>query len=339
MESINPVYARLTSRHLLREGVDPAALFAGTGLRYEDLWSSDELEVKTFTRLLENAEQLYTARSMGFIIGMNHNTMALGPIGVAMGAAPTIREGLQVLESFTRLHVSYIRMELVSGLRGMSLRVHFLEELGQVQRHHIEAALMLIQHYVETLSGMRLNDAKLRVSYPAPDYANSYTEYLHSETLFDQEETTLELPLHWLDIRSPYFHGELWDQSTRQLSQRMRELGNTEQKVYAQHVRALLRSHEPPLPNLSEIARGLYVSDRTLNRRLQLEQTSFRELRGEVLDAWARQYLAETEFSVEAIAADLGYRDTANFRRAFKSRVGMTPGAYRQLGSDKVLRA
>jgi AraC-like DNA-binding protein len=65
---------------------------------------------------------------------------------------------------------------------------------------------------------------------------------------------------------------------------------------------------------------------------LQDEGTSFRELRGKAIDRWARQYLQQTDLSVEAIAATLGYQDTANFRRAFRKRTGMTPGQFRSQG-------
>lgn len=42
------------------------------------------------------------------------------------------------------------------------------------------------------------------------------------------------------------------------------------------------------------------------------------------------QYLRETDYSVEAIAEELGYRDTANFRRAFRKSEGCSPIEYRQ---------
>ena len=91
-----------------------------------------------------------------------------------------------------------------------------------------------------------------------------------------------------------------------------------------------MRSCEPPLPDLGAVAARLHVSERTLNRRLQQEGTSFRQVRGELLNAWARQHLRETEHSVEAIAAALGYQDAANFRRAFRKQEGCSPGEFRR---------
>jgi AraC-like DNA-binding protein len=48
------------------------------------------------------------------------------------------------------------------------------------------------------------------------------------------------------------------------------------------------------------------------------------------MGAWARRHLRETGQSVEAIAAALGYQDTANFRRAFRKAQGCTPSEFRR---------
>ena len=45
-----------------------------------------------------------------------------------------MREGLQVLENYTRLHVSYVQMELSSGLHGLTLYIDYLQDTGEVER-------------------------------------------------------------------------------------------------------------------------------------------------------------------------------------------------------------
>ena len=114
------------------------------------------------------------------------------------------------------------------------------------------------------------------------------------------------------------------------LSQALKDQVKTEDAPFKQHIAGLLRTSEPPLPNLEDVAFDLNVSQRTLNRRLKSEDTSFRQLKSQALARWARQYLCETEHSVEAIAQELGYKDTANFRRAFRKSEGCSPIEYRQ---------
>lgn len=63
--------------------------------------------------------------------------------------------------------------------------------------------------------------------------------------------------------------------------------------------------------------------------RLLEEGANFRPLKSEALINRAKQYLAHTEKSVETIAADLGYQNPANFRRAFRKITCQSPGEYR----------
>jgi AraC-like DNA-binding protein len=77
------------------------------------------------------------------------------------------------------------------------------------------------------------------------------------------------------------------------------------------------------------------MSPRTLNRRLQQEGSSYRVIKGTVLESWARLHLRETQLSVEAIAAALGYQDTANFRRAFRRSEGCSPSEFRRRSAQK----
>jgi AraC-like DNA-binding protein len=330
MEIITPVYARIISRHLRQLGYSEEEIFGCSGLSEDKLSTASELPLALFRQILENAENLQTDIPIGFLLGRHHNVMSLGPLAAAITSAPNIRNGLQTLESFTRLQASYIRVTLRSRISGMSLRFEFAENSEAMLIAHAEAALMYIQWYVEAVSGLTLDDACYRLTYPEPPHAEFYRHYLHGTALFSQEEISFELPVRYLDSASPYYHEGMWHQSKVYLSQRLRELCATEQSVYSQHVLALLRSYEPPFPTLHSIATELHVSERTLNRRLRSEGTSFRRIRSELIHQCAKLHLRESKASVESIASTLGFQDSANFRRSFRARFGVTPSEFRQ---------
>ena len=330
MNNISPVYARFVLRELLHKGAPEQPLFAGTSLNRQELETGGNITMADFITFLGNARKLSGDDQLGLMIGRHTNVVALGPLGAAAATAPTVREGFQVMENFGRLHASYINVELVSSLQGLSVRFRFPENLGEVERFHAEASVMLVQHYVEMLTGQTLDDAEYRFGFEAPDYAGDYTLWLHSPVSFGYEQTSAELTRKWLDLKSPYFNAEIWNQAQLLLAQRIRELGEDGKNTYAQHLTALMRSYEPPLPDLRAVAERLHLSERTLNRRLQQEGTSFREIKAVVLNAWARMHLTETGHSVEAIAAALGYQDVANFRRAFRAREACSPSEFRR---------
>jgi len=75
----------------------------------------------------------------------------------------------------------------------------------------------------------------------------------------------------------------------------------------------------------------MFISKRTLARRLEGEGGSYRLIRDQVLAQLAASHLRESGLSVEAVAALLGYNDTAAFRKAFRRWYGQAPGEFRGL--------
>lgn len=330
MDTISPVYARLLLREVVRRGIDPAPLFAGIALSQPELSQGGDIRMEDFLHILRAGDQLLDDELTGFMLGREMHVFAMGPVGAGMALAPSLRAGLQLLESYTRLHASYIDISAHSTVWGMTVTLLFEQDTGYVERFHTEAAMMLLQQYMETLTGETIHDAHYRFSIQEPVNSADYSSTLHGRISFGAGINEVDIPYRWLDLPSPYYHPELWRHAQMTLSERLKFLTDTEDMPYKEHISGLLRTSEPPLPDLGKIAFDLNVSQRTLNRRLQAENTSFRQLKSQALARWARQYLRETERSVEAIAAELGYTDAANFRRAFRKTEGCSPVEYRQ---------
>ncbi len=80
---------------------------------------------------------------------------------------------------------------------------------------------------------------------------------------------------------------------------------------------------------LQPVAKALRTSARTLRRRLQMQNTSFRQLSDELRTDVALRYLRGTEMTNDDIAFALGFSDAANFRHAFRRWTGGAPNDYR----------
>jgi AraC-like DNA-binding protein len=330
METISPVYARLLVCELERRDIDASALFAGTSLSRNDLLRGGDISMEDFLRILQTGDRLLGNSQIGFMLGRRMNVFAMGPVGSGLAVAPSLREGLQLLESFSRLHVTYIHISARSTLQGLTVTILYGQDTGLVERFHTETAMMLLQQYMETLIGEPIVDAQYRLAIPKPKSTEIYTNALHGQISFDAPFNEVDIPLRLLDLPSAYYHAEVWRQAQMSLSQSLKEQSQNEGKTYTQHIAALLRTSPPPLPELSEVAFTLHISERTLNRRLQVEGTGFRQLKSLALASRAKLYLRDTTYSVESIAEEMGYKDTANFRRAFRKCEGCSPIEYRQ---------
>jgi len=96
-------------------------------------------------------------------------------------------------------------------------------------------------------------------------------------------------------------------------------------------LRLLLAGYLDESPTISDSADLVGMSERTLQRRLAQDGTSFNELLDQVRFDTARQLLQNDSISVTDISGELGYKDPANFTRAFRRWAGVSPRKHRQL--------
>ena len=84
-------------------------------------------------------------------------------------------------------------------------------------------------------------------------------------------------------------------------------------------------------PTISQAARAMGVSVRTLQRHFRKHDLSYTRLVDEVRLAVAVDRLSNSSAKMIEIAFDLGYSDPAHFTRAFRRWFGVSPREYRSL--------
>jgi AraC-like DNA-binding protein len=83
-------------------------------------------------------------------------------------------------------------------------------------------------------------------------------------------------------------------------------------------------------PGCAHIASRLQMSPRTLERRLELEGTTFTRLLEEVREGLALRYVGDQDLPLSEVATLLGFSQTTAFHRAFRRWTGQTPLQYRR---------
>jgi AraC-like DNA-binding protein len=96
-----------------------------------------------------------------------------------------------------------------------------------------------------------------------------------------------------------------------------------------QSVQDALSNLQDGVPPLNAITRRLGISERTLRRRLKSVGTSYNGILKEMRAAAAKDLLQNKMVTVDRVAAQLGYSESANFRHAFKRWTGQSPQSYR----------
>ena len=95
-------------------------------------------------------------------------------------------------------------------------------------------------------------------------------------------------------------------------------------------VRELLVLDAEGYPTPEQLAEHLHLTSRTLRRRLQERGLGFQSLLEEARRRDSCHLLAASDMEIQRISQLLGFADPANFTRAFKVSMGMTPSQWRE---------
>ena len=79
-----------------------------------------------------------------------------------------------------------------------------------------------------------------------------------------------------------------------------------------------------------DVADRLAMTTRTLHRKLQHENTTFRKLRDEVQISKAKSLLLQKSLPIAEISFLLGYAEVSAFYRAFKRWTGTVPRVWQE---------
>ncbi|MGO4542502.1 helix-turn-helix domain-containing protein [Paenibacillus sp. 2TAB19] len=144
------------------------------------------------------------------------------------------------------------------------------------------------------------------------------------------DATCNRLTLHRRDLDRSFvsYNEELLEILTPVLDQSLNE--QKQGRSIAEMVKWIIkRSLTSGRPDIQAVARELRMSDRTLQRRLSSENTSFNNLLTEARHEQSREYLADLSLDIKEVAFLIGYEDQNSFYRAFRNWEGDTPSNWR----------
>ena len=329
---IPSTYSRIIARMLGLQERDLDRLLVGTGLPTEILLPGDDTHISgdQQLRILENGRRIMGAPDFGLRLGRQLQPSSHGPLGYLALSSPDLMSSLQSLRDYqpVRLPLAAFAIDLDRDWLCCTLEIK-VEATPDMSRIITEGFALIIQSLVEAVLGRDAQEAVIQFEYPEPSYVDHYGEYLHAPYCFDCPKSTYRIP-----VELAYSTNSSGDTESYRVAQDLCNslLAQTPAatRSMSDRVRTLLLAQPRVSVTEDEVARALFVSKRTLVRRLARENSTYREIKAQVVSDLARRCLLESRQSMDSIATLLGYYDAAAFRKAFRNRHGMAPGAYRE---------
>ncbi|MDR3416038.1 MAG: AraC family transcriptional regulator ligand-binding domain-containing protein [Nevskia sp.] len=314
------------SREAFLDGLDiPESLLADLGSR---------LSVEQYERAVVRAtEELLGGNKpwLGYEFGLRMGVTSFGMVGFGALSQITVREALQFVCSFVQLLIPLIRLRLLTEADSAVMDMRFDEPFplrASLYPYMHEACLTAIWNAARFTLGRDAADLELWFSYPEPDYYAACRERL-PPCRFGTGVNQMRGPAALLDRRlesgNPFVARQAEEQCRREL-----DLLNIKDDFLVERVKAALPNAGGGYGDLETVSERMFMSSRTLARKLQQRSLNFLALLDEVRRDEAVRLLKDSVLSLEAIATRVGYADPATFTRSFRKWTGQTPSSYRQ---------
>jgi AraC-like DNA-binding protein len=334
---IPPPYGAIRAEHFLRGFKPLVGNFGGDWRKILERNNLDPaaaddpdypLPCMTAASILDDCTRRFDDNLFGLRLAERQDADVFGWVSTYARTAQNMREAIEsMVEYLPVLHSPGADVEFVSTNQTAEFRWHPFGDIG-IDEQSTEHGLLLFMKLLEALGGKDFQ----------PTYVNAVANIPLRDVAFMEERfrckvhanapaTAIGLDVAFLDrpLRT----------SNRILRGLLKsyflQVKNATRQTLIDQVEAYVRLELASRGcSLDRCAAKLDTTVRTLHRHLTQHGLSFSDIVEQQRCRIARHTLLETGYTLDEIAAMLGYSEQSSFGRAFKRWTGLTPLAYRE---------
>lgn len=309
-------------------GVDCRSLFARLGLDYAALADADaRFPQDAMTRLWHLAVEASGNPAIGLNMARVVRPSSFHVVGYALMSSRNLLEGFARLVRYQRIIAEGSDLGFQPTADGYQLTLVIHGDRLPSARQSAEASLAYSLAFCRWLTGKPLTPRLVSFQGPPPVDLQPYREVFQGPLRFNAEHYALLFERADLDAPLPTANEALAQLHDRFAGEYLARFSDS--RVTHQVRQVLCRLLPQGEPKREAVAQALLLSERTLQRRLQDEGSTYQQLLDDTRRELAGQYLAQPNLTLLEIAYLLGFADPSNFFRAFRRWFDTTPGEYR----------
>lgn len=267
-------------------------------------------------------------RSIGLEAARNHTIHDLGFYGRHISQAPILIDALHRSSSALRYHSSGNILTVHIEKDELSMKYRSTLENLNGWRHMGDFCLCIFRSLAACYLGDEFKPLRIETSCEDPAALQDLEDFFDAPVIGGQHWHGFVLPrdVSNMPLLSPPRPNEIV-----QLDD-LNRLGRTLPDSFEKVVEAIidLRLNDGA-SDIEGVAQTLGLGSRTLQRRITEHGMTYRQLLQRRRVHRASNLLADPSLTIQQIGNKTGYADTAQFTRAFKDSVGMTPRDFREM--------
>lgn len=319
-------YVRLLFDYLEQRGVD-AVTVLGELPPVPEPHGLGRFPVARWRLLLERAAAHLQDPQLGLRLGQTIQLSHFGLLGYVFHACSDVQAALVRVRQFHRLLHDVNPLQVY--FEGGTVTLEWSAVHGKPGALVSETALTALVKLLRELTGTAVAVCDVRFFHPAPADSRPYAEFFGSPVHFDQPVTAVRFPVATLSLPVRHADAALLGVLEQHAHALLAALPGDDDWVHSVR-RCLLRQLREGEPSQEKVAAELYLTPRTLHRRLLERGVSFRQLLEEVRKQLAVDYLRDSRLSLAEVARLVGFSEQSAFQRAFKRWTGQTPRDFRE---------
>lgn len=312
-----------------RHGAAVEKLCQRTGIDAQSLENPNaKIPIEQAQQVWQEAVTLTGDPHLGLHIGENTTTSVVGMVGHLMQTSSTVAEAFENLGRFT---------EVVTGMFTYTTELtanHFTIYLNPspywqqyypaTAQQATDQAMAGCLNVLHLLTGRAVTPLSAEFSRPKPRQTQEYERVLKTVPHYNQPANRLvfDAAVAYLPVLG--FNKDLQN-IFRKMSEEVLQQSSVSMPFSKTVQQTIINNFNNCIPTLGQVASYFSVTERTLQRRLEKEATSFHKITEDIRKELAVKLLNMDKYTISQAAYMLGYAEPAVFRRAFKRWTGKTP--------------
>lgn len=305
-------------RLLERHDIDPACL------RDPDYY----IDCQSYVDLLEHSSRTLNAPLFGLRLAQMQEPDIYGCVTALCRASNTFREAIECLITYIPVaHSPAARQILEIDNETALLKWGVRTDLGDNRQANYQAALLNLK-LLRQLGGRGFKPRYVSLTgNTRPQDVEELERQLGCRFDGNTTENVIAFPAAMLNRRVSSANRLLF----KLLSGYLARVKDAARTTLAERVQDYVRSSLPDGNcTIERCAIKMDMSVRTLQAKLNEMELSFSDILEEQRIVQAKNYLGQNHYSLDDVAANLGYSEQSSFGRAFKRWTGLTPKQFRQ---------
>ncbi len=251
----------------------------------------------------------------------------MGALGYAWLTSDTLLAAFKRYARFIKAISDAVRLDVHEDEETVSLSFTYLRKEAS-QKFRIDGALATLIAMIRANAGPDFHPITVSFVFEEPEDTAPYYALFQCPVVFSASENSLAITAEDALALRPSSNAQLVKLNDQFMLEYIAKL---DKDNIVERVKVAI-TDELASGRISDaiVAKKLFMAERTLQRRLRENGTTFKKLLTQVRIDLADNYIRDSNLSLNEISFLLGFSELSSFSRAFKHWKGRSPREYRQ---------